>query len=407
MWNKNKAFRNSMIAMLVLILIGLVIWNSSAQITFRRMSEEYYASIAALIATAKKQYPELKEEEWIQILNETEGQEEGRQLLRQYGIFPDDIPVMSQKKYQAGYFMGGNLLLVLIGGGILIVFIRYQSGRDRQIRQLTEYIRQIEQGVYALNPEENAEDELSGLKNELYKIMVMLKEAAELSGRQKKALADSVSDISHQLKTPLTSVMVLLDNLSDGEHMEETTRRRFLSEITRQITNVNWLVATLLKLSRLDAGVVEFQRQEISVEDLMEEVTDNLAIMAEWKQITLQRKGTIGVTIWGDAHWLGEALTNLIKNAVEHSPSNASVLIQVEDNTVYTAISVIDFGEGITEEEQKHIFERFYRAKSAKKDSVGIGLALCKEIVERQNGYISISSEPGAGTEFKMKFLKS
>ena len=235
----------------------------------------------------------------------------------------------------------------------------------------------------------------------------MLKEAARLSAGQKKALADSVSDISHQLKTPLTSVMVLLDNLSESEHMEEETRRRFLSEITSQLTNVNWLVATLLKLSRLDAGVIEFQQQMINLDDLIEQVLDKLAIMAEWKQITLVKEGTEGAVLTGDEHWIGEALMNLVKNAVEHSPVQTAVRIRVEDNTVYTAISVIDSGEGIDEEEQKHIFERFYRSKSAKKDSVGIGLSLCKEIVERQNGYITLSSDRETGTEFLIKFLKS
>lgn len=407
MWNKNKEFRKYIIIMLLLMLFIMAVFNIYVLWSFQRMSENYYGVIAVLLEQAKEQYPDFKEEEWIQILNQKDFSGGERQTLEQYGIFPEDLPILAQSRYRMEILIGGNFLILLLCGGILLLILNYQKQRDRQIGQLVAYIRQIEQGVYALDLGENEEDELSDLKNELYKITVMLKEAARLSAGQRRALADSVSDISHQLKTPLTSVMVLLDNLSESEHMEEETRRRFLSEITSQLTNVNWLIATLLKLSRLDAGVVEFQQQLIHVDDLIEQVLDKLAIMAEWKQITLVKEGTEGAVLTGDEHWIGEALTNLVKNAVEHSPVRTSVRIRVEDNTIYTAIAVTDLGEGIEEEEQKHIFERFYRSKSAKKDSVGIGLSLCKEIVERQNGYITLSSDRENGTEFLIKFLKS
>lgn len=407
MWNKNKAFRKYIIIMLLVMLVIMAAFNMWIQRTFQRMSDNYYDVIVILLEQVKEQYPDFREEEWIQILNQKELPEGEMQTLEQYGIFPGNLPILSQSRYQMEMLLGGNLFILLLCGGILALILVYQKQRDRQIGRLVSYIRQIEQGIYALNLEENEEDELSDLKNELYKITVMLKEAERFSAGQKKALADSVSDISHQLKTPLTSVMVLLDNLSESEYMEEETRRQFLSEITSQLTNVNWLVATLLKLSRLDAGVVEFKQQIIDLDDLIEQVLDKLAIMAEWKQITLVKEGAEGAVLNGDEHWIGEALTNLVKNAVEHSPVQTSVRVRVEDNTVYTAISIIDFGEGIEEEEQKHIFERFYRSKTAKKDSVGIGLSLCKEIVERQNGYITLSSSRETGTEFLIKFLKS
>lgn len=245
---------------------------------------------------------------------------------------------------------------------------------------------------------------MSRLKSELYKVTVMLKESAELSGRQKKALADSVSDISHQLKTPLTSVMVLLDNLSESGRMDEKTRKRFLAEITRQLTNMNWLIATLLKLSRLDAGVVEFECEEVSVDDLLARVMGNLELAAEWKRVRWERSGDRGLVVRGDPYWLGEALTNILKNAIEHSVSESTVDIRTERTKVYTLISVRDHGEGISEEDLKHIFERFYRGKYAKEEGVGIGLSLAREIVERQNGKLTVGSDE-KGTEFVMKFI--
>ena len=317
------------------------------------------------------------------------------------------MPILSQARYKREILIASNFLLVFLCMGILLLIWLYQRQRDKKIAELTSYIRKIEQGIYVLEMEDNQEDELSGLKNELYKVTIMLKKVAEQSSRGKKALADSVSDISHQLKTPLTSCLVLLDNLSESEHMEEATRLKFLSEITRQITNVNWLVVTLLKLSRMDAGVIEFEKNIIYVDSMLEEVFENLALMAEWKQIQLNKQGMSNVVMYGDKHWIKEAITNLVKNAIEHSPMDGQVIVHVDDNTVYTAISVIDFGRGISVKDQKHIFERFYRSSAAKEDSVGIGLALCKEIVERQNGYITVSSEEDKKTTFLIKFLKS
>lgn len=407
MWNKNKVFRKLVIIILLVMTGMTIVFNVCLHKTLQQMSEEYYDMIAALLENVREQYPDFKEEEWIQLLNQEDTSDKSRKALEQYGIYPEELPILSQRRYQILLYIGGNCIFLLLCGGILVMLFAYQKQRDRQIEALTVYIRRIEQGIYTLDMEENREDELSGLKNELYKITVMLKEAADLSYKQRKALADSVSDISHQLKTPLTSCMVLLDNLSESEHMEEATRRKFLSEITRQLTNVNWLIVTLLKLSRMDAGVVEFRQELFELQSLIDKVFENLAMLAEWKEVVLQQEGNTNVRICGDMHWIGEAIMNLVKNAIEHSPAKAAVLIRVEDNAVYTAISVIDSGIGIPEEEQAHIFERFYRSSTAKENSVGIGLALCKEIIERQNGYITLTSEPGQGTEFIIKFIKS
>lgn len=403
----NKSFKKYVIMTVSVIGIVIIAWNVFIQQTVQKMSDGYYNVLAILLENVKEQYPDFREEEWIEILNKKELKKIEGSMLEHYGIFPQDMPILSQGRYKSVILIISNLLLAFLCVGIVLLMWLYQRRRDKKITELTSYIRKIEQGIYALEMEDNQEDELSGLKNELYKVTIMLKKAAEQSSKGKKALADSVSDISHQLKTPLTSCLVLLDNLSESEHMEEATRRKFLSEITRQITNVNWLVVTLLKLSRMDAGVIEFEKNIIYVDSMLEEVFENLALMAEWKQIQLNKEGMCNVVIYGDKHWIQEAITNLVKNAIEHSPMDEQVIVHVDDNTVYTAISVINFGKGISLKDQKHIFERFYRSSAAKEDSVGIGLALCKEIVERQNGYITVSSEEDKKTTFLIKFLKS
>jgi len=406
MESKDREFQKAIIRILILMVTGLIVWNLAVSVTNRRIAAIYYERISAIFGAISAQYPDMEHGDWMQYLNATGNEEDGEAFLHQYGILQGDMPILQAQTAQKRFQITGNLVWILICTGILLIFICYQKQRNRKIQELVDYIRKIEHGIYRIEIEENDEGELSRLQNELYKITVMLRESSELAGQQKKALADSVSDISHQLKTPLTSCLVLLDNLSESENMTEETRRRFLSEITGQLTSVSWLVQVLLKLSRLDAGVVELKEEELSVSALIRGAVEKVGLLAEWKQIDIQVMGEEEPFIKGDRHWLEEALVNLIKNAIEHSPEDSEIRIQVEDNQVYTCIHVRDFGSGISYEDQKHIFERFYRSADAGEDSVGIGLALAQEIMKRQNGYLTVESEPGQGTVFYMKFLK-
>lgn len=406
MESKDREFQKAIIRILILMVTGLIVWNLAVPVTNRRIAAIYYERISAIFGAISAQYPDMGHGDWMQYLNATGNEEDGEAFLHQYGILQGDMPILQAQTAQKRFQITGTLVWILICTGILLIFICYQKQRNRKIQELVDYIRKIEHGIYRIEIEENEEGELSRLQNELYKITVMLRESSELAGQQKKALADSVSDISHQLKTPLTSCLVLLDNLSESENMTEETRRRFLSEITGQLTSVSWLVQVLLKLSRLDAGVVELKEEELSVSALIRGAVEKVGLLAEWKQIDIQVMGEEEPFIKGDRHWLEEALVNLIKNAIEHSPEDSEIRIQVEDNQVYTCIHVRDFGNGISYEDQKHIFERFYRSADAGEDSVGIGLALAQEIMKRQNGYLTVESEPGQGTVFYMKFLK-
>lgn len=406
MESKDREFQKAIIRILILMVTGMIVWNLAVSVTNRRIAATYYERISAIFGAISARYPDMEHGDWMQYLNATGNEEDGEAFLHQYGILQGDMPILQAQTAQKRFQITGNLVWILICTGILLIFICYQKQRNRKIQELVDYIRKIEHGIYRIEIEENDEGELSRLQNELYKITVMLRESSELAGQQKKALADSVSDISHQLKTPLTSCLVLLDNLSESENMTEETRRRFLSEITGQLTSVSWLVQVLLKLSRLDAGVVELKEEELSVSALIRGAVEKVGLLAEWKQIDIQVMGEEEPFIKGDRHWLEEALVNLIKNAIEHSPEDSEIRIQVEDNQVYTCIHVRDFGSGISYEDQKHIFERFYRSADAGEDSVGIGLALAQEIMKRQNGYLTVESEPGQGTVFYMKFLK-
>lgn len=412
MSRKNKDFQKTILGIVICMLVGLLAWNIGVTVTRQQLSKLYYRQVAALMTMVTEQYPEVDTARWIQVLNDdtAAGNEDelqaGRELLQRYGILSDTMPGIRAEQIQRRLQTAGNLLWLIVDMGILMGVFLYQRRRNQKVDEFVQYIRRIEQGVYQIPLDENEEEELSNLKNELYKITVMLRETAELSKKQKRALSDSVSDISHQLKTPLTSCLILLDNMTESTHMEEGTRRQFVAEITRQLTSVNWLVQVLLKLSRLDAGVVELKEEEIRIQQLLEQAIDKVALLAEWKEISIQVSGELQAVIRGDARWLQEAFINLIKNAIEHSPAKSEIQITVEDNQVYTGVRIRDYGCGISMEEQKHIFERFYRSSAAKEDSVGIGLALAQEIIKRGNGSLTVESVVGQGTTFLIKFLK-
>lgn len=403
---RDKSLKKYAAVICLVVAVGILLGNLVLGLFLRQMDEKNSEAFAALLGNVKVKYPDIAEEEWISMLNSSNGYEEGRELLERYGIFEGDTVLLAGEDVKVKLFFSLNVTLLLTCIGVTIFLARYFGKHRARIRQMEEYVHKLLQGKYALDITENEEDALSDLKNELYKITVMLKENADVQKRQKSALADSLADISHQLKTPLTSVMVLLDNLSESSHMEERTRRRFLAEITRQLENINWLVAALLKLSRLDAGVVEFERQQVDVDALLFSVTEKLKPSAERRHVRIKREGEKKAVVSGDFRWLAEAVTNIVKNAIEHSYADSEVVITVKTNAVYTAIFVRDFGEGIGEEERRHIFERFYRSGYANEDSVGIGLSLAKEIIERQQGYLTVEAKE-QGALFEIKFLKN
>ena len=300
-----------------------------------------------------------------------------------------------------------NIILIIIFNILwMIITFTYLKKRDRKIKQITEYINEIKNRKYDLDINENSEDELSNLKNELYKITVMLREESEISKKDKENIKMSVEDISHQLKTPLTSITIMLDNLKDNPNMDENTKQKFIFEISKQVDWINWLVISMLKLSKLDANVVQFYEEKINLKRFIDEIIKNLEIPIEIKNQQIVIEGNENASFIGDYKWQQEAVTNIIKNCIEHNKDNGNIFIKYEENTLFTKIIVRDEGEGISREDLKHIFERFYKGKNSSENSVGIGLALAKNIIEKNNGMISCKSELDKGTEFVIKYMK-
>ncbi|MCM3620378.1 HAMP domain-containing histidine kinase [Sutcliffiella horikoshii] len=307
--------------------------------------------------------------------------------------------------WAAAFFLSiSAAMFVLITTVLLIACsVGFTKWRYREIEKLSGYLRQISNGDYNLDVRDNHEGELSILKSDIYKVTLMLSEQSSYLEEDKVKLTNAISDISHQLKTPLTSMMVMADLLS-GDQLDESKRAEFTQNIRVQLERIEWLVSSLLKLSKIDAGTVSFKKDKVSVRDLIERAVQPVLIPMDIKEQTLLVEGDGSVTFTGDTHWTAEALINILKNCVEHTSEGGQVFISFSENPLYTEIQVKDNGHGIPKEDLPYIFRRFYKGKNAGEDSVGIGLAMAYSIITGQQGDIEVRSEQGKGTAFHIKF---
>ena len=392
-----------LICVVITIVFSFVMWRNVVHQN-KVYEKEINSTLVNIIGLIKEEYPNISDEEIIKILNNEEFSKDGTEVLEKYGV-SNELVIEKMQDRQAKFIIYNIVIIVLCAGSIVSVFVIYLINRKKKINYLDSYLQKVSNGKYYTELEKESEDELNRLKDSLYKITVMLKEDSESKRLQNEAILNSVANISHQLKTPLTSIQILLDNIIESTDMNENTRKKFTLEILRQVKGMNFLILALLKLSRLDAGVVEFENKEINLKNLVEDIVSDLDVVIDIKQINLI-KNIKDVTITGDYNWNKEAILNIIKNAVEHTQEGKNVYIDIDENDVYSKITVTDEGNGIDEKDLKHVFEKFYKATDSDPNSFGIGLALSKSIIEKQNGYISVDSKIGEGTTFIIKYLK-
>ena len=399
---KNKKIIIPIIILTIIIIATNILFTVNELKNNQRITSNV---IAGIIGNIEKNYPNVSEKEIISILNsENEEIEDGKNTLIKYGINIENQNAIGQITNNKLLIINILSIIILVFAILVILYI-YSRSESKKIKEIEKYIEAINNKNYTLKISENSEDEFSNLSNELYKTTVMLKEQASNSQKSQKTLQTNIEDISHQLKTPLTSISIMLDNIIDNPDMEIETRQKFLHEINRQIEWFNWLVIALLKLSKIDSGTAVFTKKEINVEKIINHVIQNLSIPLDIKQQKIIVNGNSSKFI-GDYNWQLEALTNIVKNCIEHTPNHKNIYIKFEENNFYTKITIRDEGVGIAKEDIKHIFERFYKGKNSSENSIGIGLALSKSIIERDNGYIICSSKEGEGTTFEIKYMK-
>ncbi|MCI5937262.1 MAG: HAMP domain-containing histidine kinase [Eubacterium sp.] len=327
-----------------------------------------------------------------------------REALKEYGYFPGSNYLNTKESTRQIVVAMGMFLVA--EGLFLGMFYLYVRKRQSRLQELENYMDRIARGQYDLELEDNSDDELSNLKNHLFKLTLMLREQEQDAKKKKVALAESVSDISHQLKTPLSSIQILLDNMVDNPDMDEDIKNKFIAECNRQVGGMNWMIVSMLKLSRLDAGMVEFENKRFFVVDMIREAVDNLSVLAELRGLKVEYAPEMlqDITLCADYNWNREALQNIIKNALEHSDAGKNVTIAAKANDVYAEIMVINEGKPLSDKQKRQIFTRYYSEGKFEENSIGIGLPLAKAIIERQGGYLTVESN-SEETKFILKYI--
>ena len=393
--------------MLLLLALALLLAWALSEVGLRMFHRAAAANQAAIIGAVLEHDPDARREILSQVRTPDEAAvRRGRQLLDAYGytdqdLMPHTALLRHTARLQRTLYLGLAAAVFTALAAVFLLFLRKQY---RTIREVHAYARAITEGNVQLDPRDNDEGEFSLLKNEIYKMTAMLKEQTERLKEDKRGLADSIADISHQLKTPLTSLSVLTDLLEDNP--DASARREFVQRIRSQLNRIEWLVTSLLKLSKLDAGTVTLKRETFPLRTLIDNVLDTLGIPLEIHMLSVVRAGDESALLTADPGWTSEALINIIKNCIEHTPAGGEIRITCEDNPIFTKIIIADSGSGIDPKDLPYIFNRFYKGRNAKDDSVGIGLAMAHAIIRKQDGDITVRSEPGRGTVFTVTFYK-
>lgn len=285
-----------------------------------------------------------------------------------------------------------------------MVFYLFTKARYKSIAQISNQIDLVLHNDDHLYIGETDEGELSILHSEITKMMLRIREQNSALKKEKEHLADSLADIAHQLRTPLTSANLILSLLANNPDPAE--RKALVREAEELLVRMDWLLTSLLKISRLDAGIVIFQSGQLEVNSLINTALRPFLIHMELHGIEVQINAPAGITLQGDSGWLSEAIQNILKNGMESAGDNGRIEIICTDNPLFTEITIHDSGPGFDKEDLPHLFDRFYRGKSPNATGYGIGLALCRMIISRQGGTVTAKNHPQGGAMFAIRFPK-
>ena len=380
-----KYFIVNFIAILIIILFYFLISN----IINNSYEQKIIDNDSYLIGNLLTKYPNLKEDIISSYLIK-DNYEIGDNLIKEYNL----ITIKNNNIIILLYCLISALLLFIIN----FIYIR---NIYKKIGKIDKYMNNILNDDYSINIKDYCEGDISNLKNDIYKMTIKLKEQSELLIKEKKYLEETLQDISHQIKTPLTSMYMINDILTNESN--ENIKKEFLIKNKNQIERIEWLVTSLLKLSRLESGTIKLKKEKINLKELIDKAIEPINVLLELKNIKLT-KNIEDVNLDVDINWTVEALLNIIKNACEHTKDEIEIIGST--NPLYTEIKIIDNGVGISKKDIKHIFERFYKGNH-NKESIGIGLNMSKKIINLQNGLIEVSSKEGVGSTFIIKLYKN
>lgn len=396
---KNKTIKKYILSLIILLIFNVSLIFILNRYEYKMYTKNYNDKINSIISNIKNKYPNIEESDIIEIINNEEDSED---ILSNYGI--DSIT--KNDKVNNKVRIISLIIIITFDSLIILIFYLYDKNKSKKIKEITKMISKINNRQFDIDINDFNEGELSILKNEISKTTIMLRQVADNSVKDKLNLKDSLGDISHQLKTPLTSITIMIDNILDNPDMNEKTRKKFLINIKREILNINFLVMSLLKLSKFDANVVKFNKESVYLKDIIIESIKNVSMIKELKNITIKVSGDDNIKLLCDFKWQVESITNILKNSIEHTSEYGTVEVNYSENKLYTRILIKDNGKGIDSDDLPHIFDRFYKGENGSDDSFGIGLSLSKTIIEKEGGSITVKSTPNIGTIFTIKYLK-
>lgn len=401
---KNKErFKRYILSFIGVIISFLIVFIIVSRLEYQGYRKNFNYKVNAMIEVIRNKYPDVSTKEVMELLNSNSS---GMNYLKEYGYdIENDSYIALNDTIHQKYSVIKILLLVLM---ILLVFyliVRHEIEDDLEINKIIKLIEDINHKNYELKLDDLSEDKLSILKQEIYKTTVMLREQADNSLKDKISLKESLQDISHQLKTPLTSITIMLDNMIDNPDMDNIVRDKFIRQIKREVLNITFLVQSILTLSKFESNTITFIEEDNNIKDIIDMAISNVANLCDLKDIKIIFKGK-NSRIYCDFRWQVEAITNILKNAIEYSDNGSKIIIEGMINNLYYEIKIKDFGKGMDKEDVDNIFKRFYKGKMSSGDSVGIGLSLSKKIIEKDNGMISVDSTKGEGTTFIIKYFK-
>lgn len=400
-----KKYNISIIALFLITIILSIFVNT---LNLNIIKADVIQNNQAIVGNIVSKYPEL-EKDIVSVITQAKNKENtdlGAKVLQKYNYDSStnlsQEPIVQNNIYK---MLKINILFITFVFLCLITISFYFFIKIyRDIKDMTDYVYHSSEGREYQMKNKNQEGQMGLLKTELMKMTTVLKEKVALLHSEKIFLNDTISDISHQLKTPMTSLMLLTDLMYND--LDKEKKIEFLDRTNAQLSRMDWLIKSMLKLSKLEAKVIDFKTDKVNINELIKRSISPLLVPIELRNISLNINGDKEASYIGDIEWSSEALGNIIKNCVEHTKEGGTLDITYEENPIYSEIIIKDNGEGIDKDDIQNIFKRFYKGKNNKSDSVGIGLAMAKSIIESQNGDIYVKSKKNRGSEFHITFHK-
>lgn len=419
---RDNSRKSNIITCVIFMIIAVLAVVLISSYEYHFYIKNYNEKLNTICNTIVEKYPEVKDDDLMEILNSNNADSNvdsnvntdsyndtniDESFFEKYGIDieKDSIIYSNESFYRKCLLV--NSLAVILAGIIIMIFLYWRaSNRRTELNRIADYLKNINQGNYKFDMNNSTEGDMSSLESEVFKTTIMLKEAADNSRLDKERLKDSLSDISHQLKTPLTSLLINLENLQDNPELDLASRNKLLANAKRDTNRISQMVKQLLTLSKLDANVIEFKKEKVRLADLVSESIQNVEALADLMGIKLMESSEQASTtdsqvlINCDKYWQQQAITNILKNAVEHAKSQ--VTIRYNNCELYREIIIENDGEPISEIDRKNIFKRFYSGENTSKDSIGIGLSLANAVVKNDGGYIVVESDET--TRFRLRY---